>query len=459
MFRSHIFVSICLLLTSLCSLAQAEIIHSQWGEALPLTTLKQAESASVHAILNAKAKQYIGVSLSAKRQVAFEKYLAMQARAFVSSIKELETTPYPDGTNNTIFDIQINTLALHQLIRELGVIYTSRAKVSYTLILQRPKATEEQKASDIEKITELELITGLTRKANMPVQLELRYKAPLWYATITPEQIAYPRPKPTTPALPAPPETNSPESPAPPVAPVAQTLMPTTITAEAPSLDSVWRSVWGNYLRKQQQIAAQTAEIYLLRVWGWKNSSAIEQLHQKLQTWEASIQNPVLATIDMQHGTTSATWQMHVMHHNDLLQRLKKYTDQHGVSFSLDTISAVGTQSGAQFDNQATRNVPLQATMPVNTGETAPASTPLSTKPASTGETAPTEPTAPQELNTVLPVVVPTTEPAEIPPQNDLSTPNETSIEDTNQLPPEPKKRRKWYEAPEPKPQTDSTTP
>ncbi len=318
------FVFLCFFVTFTAQAATNSTSHVQWGRGLPLESLKQAENDSLEKLVFQKALEFIAFELTPSRKEALQKTLKSQSRAFALSVKELETTPYSDGTNNSIFSISINEATLQQFLQELGILYTQNSQVSYSLVL--PQEQSGMIAEELKKIADFELLTGLKRVENASIVLNLDYVDPLWTARLMGlgsgqgvEMAEF-----NAEGQSASQELHS-EGQA-----VSQELH-----SEAPSLDIVWRSIWGKYFTEKQALSSQTAADFLLQVQGLRNPSAVEGIQRALRSWKGAVFQPALGNMDVRFGNIEASWRMKVLNLESLRSRLSNYADKHKLSFSL----------------------------------------------------------------------------------------------------------------------------
>ena len=269
-----------------------------------------------------EAEELLGVALPPARHEALRRYLAGASQGLLA--------PTRSGSGGGI-----NREALRGLLAELGVLYTRASVVPYSLELRlapakaapqksaagkaptganpdkavsetlTPEAQARESAARLE-LARLELVSGLVQRAGSEPRLLLTLDKGRWRGELSGQG--------------------------------------TVLRAESPSVDGVWRGLWGRYFRAAS--ASVPLAPYTLRVWGWRDGTDVERLDQALRDWDGAVRRPALKGVQFGPEGATALWTLEARQTGELRDRLAGFTHSMGLQFSLESVPSPGTSSG-----------------------------------------------------------------------------------------------------------------
>lgn len=247
-------------------------------------------------VLLREAESILGVTLPPFRRDALRRYLAGAASGLL--ITQAGKGSLESGAGAAGRGPQVQRDALRSLLAELGALYTRGAMQPYRLELRLADPGRENEArSDVAR---LEPVGGLVQQAGVPLCLTLSHAQGLWQGQLHDGthhlQVAF------------------------------------------PSVEGVWRGLWGRYFRERTETGPLTA--YTLEVWGWRDGTQVERLDKALRGWNGTVAHPALQGLRFNPEGASALWRLDVRHAEELRDRLAGFGHELGLRFRLDMLAA-----------------------------------------------------------------------------------------------------------------------
>lgn len=252
--------------------------------------IAHVSSGKEHAQLLAVFRECLDVlpaRLKEDRKIALLQFLKPRYDEYVLSYSPLAGR----GGSKSAWQVQVNTNALIDMLKGLGVYYTVSRPHAYRLQI----VDHDQRAQKI--IDQLELLSGCVQGSVAYPLLTLQASSDgKWNAELENEDEKW--------------------------------------TAAGEELASVWLDLWSEYFSTPEGVKPFVHSLQL-RIAGWSTISAVSGFCKQLKAWPQLVDRAVLVQVLAQTGGLQGWWKILSPEPEKIRQRLDAYTSNHGLDWEL----------------------------------------------------------------------------------------------------------------------------
>ena len=258
-----------------------------------------------------EAEQILTGSLPEGRKEVLRELMRGKTDDFVLSYSEQQYLE--DGRTGVLsLEVEVNTSAVKDFLKEWGTYYTSAGEWPYRLDV-RGELDGEQEL----RLADLETASGLRRDREVEDPVFLLRPAGedggRWKALLNRggEETVH----------------------------------------HAESLDKVWLKAWSEYF-SARSVRLRVVRNMRLTASGWTTSTGIRYFHSRLGGWSAKLDRAARLSLQFPPGGVSGTWSVYTLTPEDLRERLESYTAPRGLSYRLKNVNATGEEVDASGSNR-----------------------------------------------------------------------------------------------------------
>lgn len=189
-------------------------------------------------------------------------------------------------------EVNVDTGALRNILKRMGVYYTSASPWKYDL------STRGSSPGDFGMLERLQTITGVEVDADAPTSVLLvRQQNGSWSGTIEYKDISH--------------------------------------EVSGGDLYRVWFDLWAFFFTRPEVTSEMTVD-FLLKTTGWATSDAIMHFDEILLSWEQKVEKGSILFIDTDIPSFRAGWSLTTLNPDLLKQRLEEYLPPRGIYHTID---------------------------------------------------------------------------------------------------------------------------
>jgi hypothetical protein len=258
----------------------------------PLSPAEERQAARQRGFVMAvrqEARAMLPAEITGPRLDVLDGYLRPMAAGFVRSYSEVSLQRTPAG-GTMLLDVTLDTQALKDRLRRLGLLHAGTAPLDYSLTLgEAPEGAWEE-------IGRLQVLSGLNPAQGAVPSLELAWEPQgrMWTARLTTADDVY--------------------------------------AAVNADLDTLWGEIWGRWFTRID-MGVDTAGEVVLEVEGWYTPDGVEAFDRLLTGWRSEVESAVLLDMVMRPTGITARWRLKVLDRAGLENRLGDYMPRRNLSY------------------------------------------------------------------------------------------------------------------------------